>query len=95
MTAIGLFRPQQRERAAHHGLAVLEGHCFEAHRSLPYGPLIDLLRAAARRERPADSSTDRLVEAIGPGALELVRILPELTPLVPGPAPTPAPEHSE
>jgi DNA-binding CsgD family transcriptional regulator len=89
------FVAEARERAAQHGMAVLEGHCFESHQSLPYGPLIDLLRAAAPRERPAGSSMEQLVEAIGPGALELVRILPELTPLVPGRTPAPAPEHSE
>ena len=86
---------EARERAAQHGMAVLAGHCFESHQSLPYAPLIDLLRSAAPRERPAGSSTEQLVEAIGPGALELVRILPELTPLLPGRAPGPAPEHSE
>ncbi len=37
---------EARERAAQLGMAVLEGHCFESRRSLPYAPLIDLLRAA-------------------------------------------------
>ena len=78
---------EARDQAAQHGMAVLEGHCFESHQSLPYAPLIDLLRAAAPRERPAGSSAEQLVDAIGPGAVELARILPELTRLVPGRAP--------
>jgi predicted ATPase len=89
------FVAEARERAAQLGMAVLEGHCFESHQSLPYAPLIDLLRAAAPRQRPAGASAEQLVEAIGPGALELVRILPELTPLVPSRSSTPTPEHSE
>src|SRR5688500_4301458 len=47
---------EARERAEQHGMTVLQGHCFETHQSLPYAPLIDLLRAAGPRERPAGSS---------------------------------------
>ncbi|MGE3267788.1 MAG: helix-turn-helix transcriptional regulator [Chloroflexota bacterium] len=67
-----------RQRAASRGMAVLEGCCFESHRSVPYAPLIDLLRAAARAEQPFGSWTQQLAESIGPGARELARILPEL-----------------
>jgi predicted ATPase len=76
-------------------MAVLEGHCFESQRSLPYAPLIDLLRSSAPGDRPHGSSTDQLVEAIGPSAIELVRILPELAPLVAVRGLAPEPEHSE
>jgi DNA-binding CsgD family transcriptional regulator/Tfp pilus assembly protein PilF len=86
------FLAAARERAAQEGMAVLEGHCFESHHSLPYAPLIDLLRSAAPAG-PGGSSAEQLVEVFGPGAPELVRILPELAPLVRDVAPEP--EHPE
>jgi predicted ATPase/DNA-binding CsgD family transcriptional regulator len=89
------FVAEARARAARRGVTVLEGYCLESHRSLPYAPLIDLLRTAAHAGRPAGAATDRLVEAIGPGAVELVRILPELAPLLPGPTPAPEPGEPE
>src|SRR5687768_6044842 len=62
---------ETRERADRLGITVLEGKCFEAHRTLPYGPLIDLLRSAVSREDPA-----QLAHAIGSGASGLTRLLP-------------------
>jgi predicted ATPase len=84
-----------RVRAAQRGLTVLEGHCVESQRSLPYAPLIDLLRAAVPRAQSAASSTELLAEALGPSALELGRILPELTPPLPGQIPSSPLQHSD
>jgi len=86
---------EARGRAALRGMAVLEGHCFESQRALPYAPLIDLLRTAASGEGPGSSTRERLVEAIGPGAHELARILPEMAPPEAGGAATGASGHSE
>src|SRR5437764_14308632 len=36
---------EAKARAADEGLLVLQGHCFEPDRVLPYAPLLDLLRA--------------------------------------------------
>jgi predicted ATPase len=44
---------EARARAAQRGMAVLEGRCFESHQSLPYAPLIDLLRTSRQRYEQA------------------------------------------
>ena len=35
---------EARARAARRGMSILEGRCFEPDRTLPYAPLLDLLR---------------------------------------------------
>lgn len=62
---------EARTRAAQLGMVTLEDHCFESHKALPYAPMVDLLQAAARHAGPPGSSMGHLVEAIGPGALDL------------------------
>jgi predicted ATPase len=66
-------------------MAILEGHCFEPDRVLPYGPFLDLLRALPRG-RDADDPPDTL----GPRAEDLAKLRPELTGLAPGLPHTPA-----
>jgi predicted ATPase len=61
------------------GFAVLEGHCFESDRTLPFGPLIDLLRGQRAGGAPEDVGQD--LGAAGP---EVVKLLPEFATLVPG-----------
>jgi predicted ATPase len=55
------------------GFTTLEGRCFEQDRSFPYAPLIDMLRPFLARS----AIPDRL-DALGPLAAELVKLLPEL-----------------
>jgi DNA-binding CsgD family transcriptional regulator len=61
---------------------VLQGRCFELDRSLPYAPLLDLLRSFLASHSPND-----LAAALDPTASALVKLLPELADLLPGPAP--------
>ncbi len=67
------------------GLFVLHGNCFEPDRTLPYAPLLDLLRGLIARQ-----SAQAVLDLAGPAAPELARLLPELDSLLPAgpPAPT-------
>ncbi|MFP5317055.1 MAG: ATP-binding protein [Acidimicrobiia bacterium] len=66
-------------RAAHgDGATVLVGHCDED-LAAPYQPFAEAIGRAARRLPPAD-----LRDALGGQGAELVRLVPELTELVPG-----------
>ncbi|MFN8515706.1 MAG: AAA family ATPase [Chloroflexia bacterium] len=69
---------EMKERARQRGMLVLEGHCFEADRILPYAPLLDLMRAL-----PGDLSGDELASAFGPVLGDLDALVPELATLVP------------
>jgi DNA-binding CsgD family transcriptional regulator len=55
------------------GWRIVEGHCFETDRVLPYAPLLDLLRTQLASLSSAD------IEALfGPEARDLIKVLPEL-----------------
>lgn len=73
-----------RDRAAGIGFTPLAGRCFEQDRSFPYAPLIDVLRPFLAQGAVADR-----LDALGPLAPELVKLLPELETL--GLAMQPAP----
>jgi predicted ATPase len=60
-------------RANGRGFTTLAGRCFEQDRSFPYAPLIDMLRPFFARGPVADR-----LDALGPLAPELVKLLPEL-----------------
>ena len=60
-------------KARQQGFAVFRGACFEADRSMPYAPLLDLIR-----EYPVTSSRAAVAHAFAPAATELVRTFPEL-----------------
>ena len=62
-----------KAQAIRSGFSVLQGNCFEPDRNLPYGPLVELLRAF--QAQPPDESD---VQALRPQASELAVILPEL-----------------
>ena len=64
---------------------MLEGHCFEPHRALPYGPLLDLLRTLLTALGPDESA--RYLSA---SASELVKLVPELATVVPNLVPSQA-----
>ncbi|MFP5371587.1 MAG: ATP-binding protein, partial [Actinomycetes bacterium] len=71
-------------RAAAVGCQVLQGTCFEPDRTLPYAPLLDLMRAFLGAHDPA-----KVAELLGPAAGELVKLVPELAARLPGLVPTP------
>ena len=65
--------------AAHQqGFAVFRGACFEADRSTPYAPLLDLIR-----EYSVTASRAAVAHAFAPAATELVRTFPELASIFP------------
>jgi len=65
--------------------AVLQGHCYEQDASFPYSLWINALR-----DRLAWSEASEIEALLGPLAAELVKLLPELTLILPGVRPTPA-----
>jgi predicted ATPase len=72
---------EARQRAADLGVRVVQGSCFETDRSLPFGPLLDLLRFLVEDD-PED-----LARALDPSAEPLTGLLPELAPLLPSTIP--------
>lgn len=71
-------------RAAPEGFSIVQGNCFEQSSSSPYAPWADALRAFL-----AQKSASETVELLGPLASEFVKLLPELSLLIPGLQPTP------
>src|SRR5947207_664170 len=67
------------------GFFVLQGACFEAERSIPYGPLLDLVRLFASSAPPAV-----VAHVLEPAAGDLVSMFPELQPLLPEASPHPS-----
>ncbi len=70
--------------AAARGFGILSGTCFSQDRSLPYAPLLDLLRGVCTGRGAAD-----LAALLGHAAPELAALLPELAGRLPGLTPTP------
>ena len=71
------------EEARIDGFFVLHGACFEAERSIPYAPLLDLVRLFA-----STASTAVVAHVLAPAASELVAIFPELRSLLPDATPS-------
>jgi DNA-binding NarL/FixJ family response regulator/tetratricopeptide (TPR) repeat protein len=71
------------EEARASGFFVLQGACFEAERSIPYAPLLDLVRLFAGSVSPAMAA-----HVLGPATAELVSIFPELRSLLPDATPS-------
>ncbi len=67
------------------GFGIFRGLCFEPESSFPYGPVVDGLRAVFAGRDQAEIG--QLVGSLGP---ELVKLVPELTLLLPGVRPSPA-----
>jgi DNA-binding CsgD family transcriptional regulator/tetratricopeptide (TPR) repeat protein len=63
-------------QAPHAAVLTLQGHCFEQDATVPYAPLLDLLRYFVASPSPQERTTF-------PVAPELVKLLPELATLVP------------
>jgi len=72
------------DEARESGFFVLSGACFEAERSIPYAPLLDLVRLFAGAASPAV-----VAHVLAPAASELVTIFPELGPVLPDATPNP------
>ena len=70
------------EEARTAGFLVLHGACFEAERSIPYAPLLDLVRLFASSASPA-----LVAHVLEPAASELTGLFPELRPLLPDAVP--------
>ena len=81
-----------RTRATALDWNILQGNCFEQDIALPYAPLLDLLRTYCAGNPP-----DEIVRASGLAASDLVKLLPELAPRLPGliPSPTLEPEQEK
>jgi predicted ATPase len=62
---------EARALASSHGVRVLQGSAFELDQALPYGPIIDLLRAFI-----AGKKSDAVVYELGPALVSLSRLLP-------------------
>jgi tetratricopeptide (TPR) repeat protein len=60
------------------GWVVRQGDCFERDQALPYGPVAELLRHTLGSEPPP-----AVVEQLGLRAVDLARVLPELTRVLP------------
>lgn len=60
------------------GFVTLEGACFEADRTQPYAPVLDLVRVLSATTSPALAA-----HALAPAAVELVTYFPELQSLFP------------
>jgi DNA-binding CsgD family transcriptional regulator len=72
------------DEARSQGFFSLHGACFEAERSIPYAPLLDLVRLFAGSASPAVVS-----HVLGPASSELITIFPELAPIFPEAEPYP------
>ena len=72
------------EEARAAGFFVLRGACFEAERSIPYAPLLDLVRLFAASASPA-----LVAHVLSPAAGTLVSVFSELRPLLPDTVPSP------
>lgn len=66
------------ERARAFGFVTLQGACFEADRTHPYAPLLDLVRVLAATASPALAA-----HYLAPAAGELVTLFPELRSVFP------------
>lgn len=80
------------DEASRSGFFVLRGASFESERSIPYAPLLDLVRLFA-----SSSSAGLVAHVLTPAAAELVAMFPELRAVLPdaSPAPTLDPESDK
>src|SRR5215207_1867264 len=79
-----------KTRVGQRGGHVVQGRCFEQDRTLPYAPLIDLLRSFC-----IGRSADYLGPAFGSAAAELVKISPDVATALPNLTPTPTLEPEQ
>lgn len=76
---------EAKTRMGERGAAVLEGSCFEPDATLPYAPIVDMLRSCFASRPPED-----VIDCVASDAADLVKLIPELAAIVPGLVPAPA-----
>ena len=72
------------DEARRGGFFTMRGSSFESDSSIPYAPLLDLVRLFAESASPA-----LVAHVLAPAAAELVALFPELQPLLPETTPSP------
>ena len=87
---IGKSRLVHEAKRLASGMTILQGNCFESDRDLPYAPLVDLVRAFCHARTP-----EEIGKALGPWGRHLARLLPELSGLVAGYAPSPISDQGQ
>jgi tetratricopeptide (TPR) repeat protein len=70
---------ETRASALERGFFIVQGNCFEPDATLPYAPLLDLLRVCMRGRSPTE-----IAEGLGADAADIARMMPEIASLVPG-----------
>jgi len=80
------FAKEAENWSAQNGL-VLQGNCFQTESAQPYAPLLDLLRYYL-----ATRSRDEIKKVMGPHAVPLIRLMPELESYIPDIVPVPTPD---
>jgi predicted ATPase len=73
-----------RTRAAARQFVIWQGHCFEQDAAFPYAPWVDAFRAFLAPKSPEETSA-----LLGTLASELIKVLPELSLLLPDLRPNP------
>src|SRR3954454_5577628 len=73
------------DEARRGGYFIMRGASYESDSSIPYAPLLDLVRLFAESASPA-----LVAHVLAPAASELVTLFPELQPLLPETTPSPA-----
>ena len=71
------------EEARAEGFLLLRGQSFESDASIPYAPLLDLVRLYAESTSPSV-----VAHVLGPAAAELTAVFPEVRPLLPDVVPS-------
>src|SRR2546425_198488 len=84
------FVSEARTRVEQEQARFLQGHCFEQDRSLPFAPLLDLLRTLV-----FSGSRNEALHSLAPVAPELMKILPDLALWLPEVKPTPVLEPAQ
>src|SRR6266849_7068241 len=77
---------ENKQEALHQGFLMLQGNCFQADRSNPYAPLLDLWRSYFTR-----GASETRSPGLQQFAQELSRLLPDLPLTLPGLAPLSSP----
>ncbi len=81
---------ETKTRVVQQGCLILQGNCFESDHALPYAPVLDLMRTLFVARTSAEIS-----QFLDPTAPELIKLLPELTTLLPNSIPTPVLEPEQ
>jgi DNA-binding CsgD family transcriptional regulator/tetratricopeptide (TPR) repeat protein len=84
---------EARSMAEQHGMHFMQGNCFETDRTLPYAPVLDLLRSLLAAQ--SNLRVEEFAACWSLQAPELVKILPELRARLSGLLPSPPLEPAQ